>query len=391
MVPDIPIAEDPRLAKLRLPPGTFIPPSIQDDLLHQGRLLQSLRDLRDVPLINEAFKEFDDAIRTKGETIRNPGAYLAGVIKRHAGLKKQAVEGNGNVLVMGPDLTPAIHQRLHKLVMDGFCTVNDVNDKIIFKIRMLSEENAIRAIDELESVPRGSIRNFGSYFMGILSRFAKDESNSNKREHSDRFHEDRGRNSKSRHRSGSYDSGSGGHHYGPSHYGPAASSSHYGPAAQTSSRGGGRDDGPLPPPPPPIPNRPPPEYIAQYGLPPPQQEYPQRQAGMPSHMQQYPNMYGQPQWAPGQQQPFGAQMMGTEMSSSSASPYGPSSASQQQHYGNNPPPFSNYPPGGMGYQQQQPQQFGYSQNSYPPGAQAANLDDIAKKAEAALQSLNQFM
>ena len=43
------------------------------------------------------------------------------------------------------------------------------------KIRMLSERDALFAIDELASVERHQIRNFGSYFMGILNRYMRGE------------------------------------------------------------------------------------------------------------------------------------------------------------------------------------------------------------------------
>lgn len=48
-----------------------------------------------------------------------------------------------------------------------------MNDKVKSKIRMLSEKDALFAIDELSSVERGSIRNFSSYFMGILNRYMR--------------------------------------------------------------------------------------------------------------------------------------------------------------------------------------------------------------------------
>jgi hypothetical protein len=58
-------------------------------------------------------------------------------------------------------------------VAEGFCTQDEMNDKVKSKIRMLSEKDAIFAIDELSSVERGSIRNFSSYFMGILNRYMR--------------------------------------------------------------------------------------------------------------------------------------------------------------------------------------------------------------------------
>ena len=40
---------------------------------------------------------------------------------------------------------------------------------------MLSEHDALLAINEISSVPRATIRNFSSYFMGILNRYMRGE------------------------------------------------------------------------------------------------------------------------------------------------------------------------------------------------------------------------
>jgi hypothetical protein len=40
---------------------------------------------------------------------------------------------------------------------------------------MLNEKDALHAIEELSSVQRKSIRNFSSYFMGILNRYMRGE------------------------------------------------------------------------------------------------------------------------------------------------------------------------------------------------------------------------
>lgn len=58
-------------------------------------------------------------------------------------------------------------------MQDGFCSQEEMNDKVKSKIRMLSEKDALFAIDELSSVERGQIRNFSSYFMGILNRYMR--------------------------------------------------------------------------------------------------------------------------------------------------------------------------------------------------------------------------
>lgn len=160
--------------KFGLPADIIIPASVSSTLL-QGRLLETLRGLPK-QLITDALAEYDDAVQIKGESIRNHGAYLYGVVKRYVSVQERANSGEGDgVLPMGPELTPAVNARLAKLVADGFCTEEEMNDKVKSKIRMLSEKDALFAIEELASVDRSQIRNFGSYFMGILNRYMRGE------------------------------------------------------------------------------------------------------------------------------------------------------------------------------------------------------------------------
>ena len=178
----IPLVDDARAAKFGLPSGVLIPRTIRDDLFQPGgRLLDTLKSLSSITLINDALQEYDDAVQIKGASIRNHGAYLFGVIKRYVNVQERASKAisldgtNTAVLPMGQELTPPVHQRLQKLVKDGFCTAEEMNEKVKSKIRMLSEKDALHAIEELSSVPRHSIRNFGSYFMGILNRYMRGE------------------------------------------------------------------------------------------------------------------------------------------------------------------------------------------------------------------------
>lgn len=165
---------DNTAAKFGLPAGIVVPASVTPTLL-QGRLLETLRGLPK-QLINDALLEYDDAVQIKGESIRNHGAYLFGVIKRYVSVQERATSGEGEgILPMGPELTPSVSERLQQLVVKGFCTQEEMNDKVKSKIRMLSEKDALFAIEELSSVDRAQIRNFGSYFMGILNRYMRGE------------------------------------------------------------------------------------------------------------------------------------------------------------------------------------------------------------------------
>ena len=49
----------------------------------------------------------------------------------------------------------------------------ELDQKVISKLKMLSEHDALLAIDEIAGVERSTIRNFPSYFMGILNRYMR--------------------------------------------------------------------------------------------------------------------------------------------------------------------------------------------------------------------------
>jgi hypothetical protein len=179
--PNASSSDEARAAKYGLPKGTHIPLTIRDDVLRQsgGKMLETLRGLKDVSLINDALQEYDDAVQIKGGSIRNHGAYLFGVVKRYVSVQERAARAgsSGAAIPMGNELTPPVHQRLMKLVQDGFCTADELtkNEKVQSKMKMLSEKDALAAVDEMASVERSSIRNFGSYFMGILNRYMRGE------------------------------------------------------------------------------------------------------------------------------------------------------------------------------------------------------------------------
>ena len=144
-----------------------IPKSVDTKLL-EGGILAKLKALPP-NLANDALQEYDDALQIKGGSIRNQGAYLYGVIKRYTSVHERATTGGegAHILPMGEGLTPTVNVKLETLVSSGFCTRAEMNEKVKSKIRMLSEKDALFAIDELASTDRASIRNFGSFFMGM--------------------------------------------------------------------------------------------------------------------------------------------------------------------------------------------------------------------------------
>jgi hypothetical protein len=103
--------------KFGLPNGVIVPSTVTAKLL-QGKLLETLKSLP-VNLINDALTEYHDAIQFKGAAIRNHGAYLLGVVKRYVAVQDRAQSG---ILPMGDVLTPAVQERIKKLVSSGFCT-----------------------------------------------------------------------------------------------------------------------------------------------------------------------------------------------------------------------------------------------------------------------------
>lgn len=194
---------------LSLPEGITLPKSVDRNFFSQKRLRTSFFELPPPQMI-AALEEYDAAIRSKGGTVRNPQAYFFGVVKRYLSLIKttNGKESSDNVspnTPMGETLSTPVKERLDNLINSKFCSPNDLNGSVIEKMKMLSTEDALLAIDEISDMNPDSIRNFPSYFVGILNRYnkgegareKKKEKTSNHRE--DRDH-DRGRSRRDRDR-----------------------------------------------------------------------------------------------------------------------------------------------------------------------------------------------
>jgi len=168
---------------ITLPEGVVLPPSVTPVLL-SDRLRKMLFELTPQQMI-EALSEYDDAVRTKSNTIRNRQAYLNGVLKRYISVLNK-VHQDGVTKPMGSALTVRVQERMRHLIEINFCTEEDLmeSDRILMKMKMLPEKEALAAIEELLSVKREQIRNFGSYFMGILNRYMRGEGGPKKKEQS---------------------------------------------------------------------------------------------------------------------------------------------------------------------------------------------------------------
>jgi len=196
---------------LPLPEGITLPKSVDRNFFSQKRLRTSFFELPPPQMI-AALEEYDVAIRSKGGTVRNPQAYFFGVVKRYLSLMKttNGKESFDNVAPntpMGENLSAPVKERLDNLISSKFCSPNDLNGSVMGKMKMLSSADALLAIDEISDINPDSIRNFPSYFVGILNRYARGEGtrqkkkdkSSNHREDRDRDH-DRGRSRRDRDR-----------------------------------------------------------------------------------------------------------------------------------------------------------------------------------------------
>ena len=162
--------------------GVIIPRSVNYRFLY-GTLLDNLNILQSSSLINDAFKEFDEAVRVKGRSIHNHRAYLIGVLKRNVILKKRTAKGSGTdslPMGLGEGITPPIHIRLQKLFNDGFCSSYEINEMVKPKLCMLSEKVAMIVLNELTTSRFAPIRNFKSYFMSIMNRYIRREPSKSK-------------------------------------------------------------------------------------------------------------------------------------------------------------------------------------------------------------------
>lgn len=169
---------------LKLPAGVVMPPSMDPSILTNSSKASDLMSQLTPSQMQAALNEFDEAMRNKGDKVRNTTAYLVGVVKRYVNVNSK--ERQTGAPVMGPDLTPIVKVTLQKMVDSNFCTQADLNENVRQKLGMLSEHDAILAMDELSNIPRETIRNFPSYFMGILNRYMRSDGhlNNNNKNHS---------------------------------------------------------------------------------------------------------------------------------------------------------------------------------------------------------------
>ncbi len=138
---------------LNLPVGVTLPPSVTPPLIASNGRLKHIFFSLSPSQMNEALMEYEEAVKEKGNEIRNKQAYLFGVVKRYKMLHERSM-GEAKVLPQGDRLSDHVMARLDNLVQSGFCTRDELDTKVKSKMRMLPERDALDAIDEMNSVPR---------------------------------------------------------------------------------------------------------------------------------------------------------------------------------------------------------------------------------------------
>lgn len=138
---------------LDLPVGVILPPSVTPPLIASNGRLKHIFFSLSPSQMNEALMEYEEAVKEKGNEIRNKQAYLFGVVKRYKMLHERSM-GEAKVLPQGDRLSSHVTARLDSLVQSGFCTRDELDTKVKSKMRMLPERDALDAIDEMNSVPR---------------------------------------------------------------------------------------------------------------------------------------------------------------------------------------------------------------------------------------------
>jgi hypothetical protein len=108
----------------------------------------------------DVLNDFEKALNR--DNLRSPAAYLMGMLTR--------VQASIEVPIRG-----RIAGRLDMLYQAGFCSPDEVDSRCIDLLKQLPEEDALRAISELERVDRMAVKNISAVFMGIMRKYLPKE------------------------------------------------------------------------------------------------------------------------------------------------------------------------------------------------------------------------
>lgn len=100
------------LPPLNLPAGVVLPPTMDGAILATSERAMALMKDLNPSQIQAALNEFDEAMRSKGNKVRNAQAYLVGVIKRYLHVNRKERSGVG-APSMGKDITPVVKVSFH--------------------------------------------------------------------------------------------------------------------------------------------------------------------------------------------------------------------------------------------------------------------------------------
>mmetsp|Transcript_9591 Transcript_9591/g.14439 ORF Transcript_9591/g.14439 Transcript_9591/m.14439 type:complete len:438 (+) Transcript_9591:28-1341(+) len=104
--------------------------------------------------------DFEHTMRTKRETIRNPGGYLVGITQRVVA----AADVHENERV--------IHE-LERLFREGRIHPDAIDDRCRDMLKHLPEDRALEALHELETTDLSTLKNIPSFFMGLMKKYSR--------------------------------------------------------------------------------------------------------------------------------------------------------------------------------------------------------------------------
>jgi hypothetical protein len=104
--------------------------------------------------------DFQKALITNRDGIRNPVAYLMGMAQRVLSAKELPESSR-------------VKQELNRLFRDGRIAQSDIDERCRDMLKHLPEEKAIEALHELESTDVSTLHNIAAFFMGIMKKHSK--------------------------------------------------------------------------------------------------------------------------------------------------------------------------------------------------------------------------
>ena len=104
--------------------------------------------------------DFQKALITNRDSIRNPVAYLMGMAQRVLSAKELPENSK-------------VQRELDRLFRQGRITPNDIDERCRDMLKHLPEEKAIDALRELGSTDVSTLHNIAAFFMGIMKKHSK--------------------------------------------------------------------------------------------------------------------------------------------------------------------------------------------------------------------------